>query len=235
MATFVQATKGLNSAGSNQNLFTSNFGVACTAGNALIIGVCLDAASATITTISDNAASHNTYTQLGTYTASTLTIYLYQALNITANAGAVYQIQVTEPFLDGQIFAQEWSGMPTSGTLLDGSIVTNTGNSAATTTSSSISTTQTNELIFSILMLQNQTNTYTAGTGYSNLQNQASNFTSAGIESKAVAAASSNTASFGMTTTGTPYIQLTAALKTSASTGGGAVTAHNLTLLGVGS
>lgn len=233
MATFVQATKGFNSSGSNQNLFTSNFGSACTAGNALIIGVCLDATSGAITTITDNATPHNTYTQIATYTASLMTVYLYQALNITANSGSVYQIQVTESFLDGQIFAQEWSGIPTSGTLLDGSAVTDSGTSSATTTSSSITTTQTNELIFSLIMLMSQTNTYSAGTGYSNLQSQASSFTSAALESKAVPTTSSNTASFGMTNTGVNYIQLTAALKTSASTGGS--TSHNLTLLGVGS
>src|SRR5437764_14548796 len=121
MASFVQATTGFNSSGSNANLFTSNFGSACTAGNALIIGVFMDSATATISTITDNAASHNTYTKLvGPLTVGSLTCWLYAAQNSTANSGTVYQVQVTEGAgVDGQLIAQEWSGFATAGSLLD--------------------------------------------------------------------------------------------------------------------
>jgi len=221
MASFVQATTGFNSSGSNNNLFTSNFGSACTAGNALLVGICMDVASGTVS-LSDNATPHNTYNLLASYTASSLTILLYAALNITANSGAVYQVQATEngatTFIDGQIFAQEWSGFATSGSILDVSR-TDTGSTANPTNSGTLTTTQTNELILSILMLQSQTNTYSAGTGYSNLSNAASSFTSGGMESKALAAAGGTTAGFGMTNTGVTYIQLTAGLKTTASAG----------------
>lgn len=233
MAAFVQAATGFNSSGSNTNLFTSNFGVACTAGNALFIGVYIDSGSATVSAITDTAGVHNTYTLVDSFAGAWGKLFFYQALNITANAGVVYQVQVTEgSALDGQIFAQEWSGFATSGTLKDTS-VTNSGNSANPTTSSSLTTSFSNEVIFSLMMLQSQTNTWTAGTGYSNLSNVASNFTSAGMESKALAAAGSTTAAFGMTNTGIPYIQYTVGMKTTASTGGGA-NHNNLLLMGVG-
>lgn len=219
MASFVQATTGFNSSGSNSNLFTSNFAAACTAGNTLIVAIFIDSATASITTITDNATAHNTYTKLlGPIVTSTLSVWLYAAQNITANAGAVYQVQVTEGVgTDGQILAQEWSGFPTSGTLLDTS-VNNTGSSAATTTSSNLTTGQTNEQIFSLIMLQSQTNTYTLGTGYTNLSTIASSFTSAAMESKAVAASGTSTnASFGMSNVGVAINQVTAALLTSTS------------------
>lgn len=219
MATFIQATTGFNSSGSNSNLFTSNFSAACTAGNAIIVVVCMDVASGSVT-LSDNAASHNTYNLIASYSASSMTILMYVAQNITANSGTVYQVQATEGgggFIDGQIFAQEFSGLALSGTTLDVSR-NDTGSSAATTTGGTLTTTQVNELVVSAIMLMGQTNTYSLGSGYSNLSNAASNFTSGAMESKALAAASGTTASFGMTNTGTVYIMLTAGLVTSAST-----------------
>lgn len=220
MATFVQATTGFNGSGSNQNLFTSNFGVACTAGNSLIVGVCVDAANATLSAITDNASVPNTYTLLGSVTASTLTILLYVAQNITANGGSVYQVQATDSFLDGQIFAQEWSGIPTTGNILD-NLRKDSGTSTSPTIGGSVVADYTNELIVSILMLQSQTNTYTAGTGFSNLSNVASSFTSAGIESQAQVAMGPYIANFGMTNTGINFVMLTAGIKTTASDGTG--------------
>lgn len=215
MASFVQAITGFNGSGGNTNLFTSNFGAACTAGNTLIVGVCMDSATASITTISDSATTHNAYTRLGSFASGFGTIFLYMANNITANAGAVYQVQVTEGVaLDGQIFAQEWSGISTIG--MDGSI-TNSGTSAATTSSNTLTLADSNDLIFSIIMLQSQTNTYSAGSGYTNLSTVASSFTSGAMESRSATGPGQYSASFGMTTSGTSYIQYTAGIRTTQS------------------
>jgi hypothetical protein len=214
MATFIQSATGLNGSGSNQNLFTSNFGSLVTAGNMIIAVCCIDAANSTTQRMTDSLS--NVYTPLAYYSNGTLTIIAYCAY---VKTGGTIAVQATENFLDGQILAQEWSGMGVNN-VLDTS-KTSTGSSIATTTGNTYTSIATNLVVFNAIMLQSQTNTYGAGTGWTNMITTASSFTSGALESQTTtSAATALSGSFTMTNTGINYAMLTFGVYSANSNGG---------------
>jgi hypothetical protein len=159
----------MTQAGAVTQLSAGAFGSANTLGNFIVVWIS-GSFSGNITSVTDNARTPNTYTQL--YLAANGAVkcaaYLAKITSLPASGNLNPQANFSSSTNAVDISASEFSG----GSLnLDGSAITHTGTSASTYAGGPITTNQANDLLITGFTQDDNTQTITVPTG----------FTSAGV------------------------------------------------------
>jgi len=150
---FVQANTGTGGSGTHTTAFSSNN----TAGNAIILGILMESATATVTSVSDTRG--NIYVAATTPSAvwnSSNRIQIYYAMNIGAGANTI-TVTISESVRVTTHFS-EYSGLKTTGAL----DVTASGTPSTNPSSGSATTTLAGDLIYGFAATAG---TATAGAG----------------------------------------------------------------------
>jgi hypothetical protein len=207
--------------GSNVNvttLTTPAFGSSVGAGNLIVVGISDYTGGATnVSSVTDSKG--NTYTRVTGISGAGAgtTIELWYSYNVTGGAS----LTVTVNFAITQrsaVVAQEFSGVSTVSPLDQSSSYLLSANSSLTYTSAATPTTTTaNQLVVALVCDTSGGNTYTAGTGYSNLVQDNNDGTFPALESQTVSSTGAQTATVTVPSNGVGYTFIVATFKTGTS------------------
>lgn len=160
---FVQAFKNAAGSGFVQTVTTAASGASTVSGNAILVFCQTQAGANDITSVTDNKG--NTYTRLtGLNSGTTIDLEIWICRNITGGAG--HTVTTNESaFTNGNVIAVEISGIPTTGTILDGTGTQTGSNSGAMSATLGAATTNANDLLILFSCITSSTlGTWTAGT-----------------------------------------------------------------------
>lgn len=202
--------------------------ITTSAGNLLIAIVEADTVAANGVTVSDNKG--NTWSRaISTSLAATFDLEVWYTVITTGGSG--HQITATDNGggVDSILIVEEWSGNTT--TPLDVSVGATGVTSTALNSGASATTAQANELVIGAGVASGAV-TLTPGSGYSNLNQANTTFSTLAFESKTVSAVGTQTATMTSSASGSWVCQVVTFKEL-----GGTITVNrisNLSLLGVG-
>lgn len=179
MSGFIQSTVG---SGTGTSVAANAFGVDPTAGNMIVVGVEIETAAATNTSVTDNAG--NTYTSDTNVSAAGQSIKVWKAYNITSTAGLIVTVHNSGSVSTG-IIAQEFNGTGTSDPF--DKTASSTGSSTALDSGSTATLSQADEIVIGFGTVDN-VDTLTTGATYTNGASTTSANFRCRMESKVVAA-----------------------------------------------
>lgn len=221
------------SASGTSNPTSAHFNNTVTAGNAILVAIVHnDNVQHKVTSVTDSAGS--VYASLGAlYTANSLNMELWGTFNATSTGSATQTVQVlTYQTADLISFiAQEFSGFTTTGTHFDAQANISSA-SATSVTTGNITTNNASEILLAIGAQNNTNRPYTAGSGYS-IINQLGGTAGIAFEYQIISTSGSYNAAISIDIANPLNLALFAI--SSSAIGGGAVVSYNLMLLGVGS
>jgi len=190
---YVQMAKGAASATSTT---TGAFPSATTTGNLIVVSISTNGTANAVTSVTDVAG--NTYTKVWSVVNSSVTSDLWYASNITGGASQTVTVSVSSTRATA-VVAHEYSGIAVTSPL-DKS-VTATGSSNSPASGSTSTTTVANEIVIGAVAMLGGTTTFTAGSGYTNLNQQDAANVAVAQESLVVASTGTQAASFGASAT----------------------------------
>lgn len=204
-----QIAKG-HASGFPNSLATSAFGTPTTTGNSIIVGIQTQSGANDISSVTDTQG--NTYARKAqANNGSSVNLEIWQAQNITGSSSNVVTAN-DSGFLIGTIIAFEVAGLATSGSFDKSASNTGTGNGNLDS-GNTANTTNSNEILIGLgTITSNSANTWTVGTGYSNLTSDVgsgANYNTA-MEDKIVSATGAYNATLTASITNQTWVMLMA-------------------------
>lgn len=192
----IQATSGTDTTFASQ-CSTTAFASPLINGSIILVAVEFDTgATNSVNSMIDTAG--NTYTRiLSRNETGVFNLEMWYAQNTHTTASNIVTAHDTSGGVDSVICAEEWTGQG-SGNPIDVSISANDTGVPSTALNSGTTTATTNatELIWCAGAVAGSSNTLTPGSGYSNVTQNSTTFSTLGIESKTVASIGTQSGTF---------------------------------------
>lgn len=159
---FVQVFKNTGGSGFVQAITTAASGSATTSGNALYVFCQAQSGANDITSVTDNKG--NTFVRLdGVNNSTTIDLEVWYCQNITGGSGHTVTSN-DSGFVNGNVFAVEISGLPTTGNIYDANGKLTGAHSGSMTTTASSATTNASDILIYFSCISTATlGTWTAG------------------------------------------------------------------------
>jgi hypothetical protein len=212
---FVKSATGTTT-GFPQAVTTTAFGTNTTTGNAMLVGIIVDAAINNVTSVTDNMS--NTYTKMGSFFGTTYDVEIYYVTNMTGGASHTVTANYSS-FTDASIIVFEVSGLASSSAF--DKQVSATGTSGNLDSGNTATTAFNNEYIFAVGMVTSGGTTMTAGTGYANLIQNQTSFGTIAAEGKVVSATGAYNATMTSSITNQSWSMLVGTFSDGVGGGGG--------------